>query len=176
MIEINGNDLGLTEIVFCFVVAFVVSKLLWETWQFIRNIIKSHTDKAVSDAFEEQRDDDAIAAMQESLKQIQETINHTNSTIIQVQQKLDTEMDALKINTRHSIIRACEEYINRGYIESYELKALEDLYSSYKDNLNGNSYTKDLMWRVRRLEIQRNIHVPPASTLIEEKRGDENKD
>lgn len=71
----------------------------------------------------------------------------------------ENQLQALKTSTRHVIIRACEEYLDRGEIESYELKSLEDLYSSYKNNLNGNSYARDLIHEVRRELLVVNKHV-----------------
>lgn len=60
----------------------------------------------------------------------------------------------LKVQIRHSIVRIAEESLNEGKIGAYELQSLEELYECYGDEpINGNSYVKNLMIKVRKLPI-----------------------
>ena len=79
----------------------------------------------------------------------------------EIRQKLDKTQEIMqeyfnieKIQFRHSIVRAAEDYISRGWIYSYELESIEDMYSVYKNVLKGNSYVSTLMEKIRDLEIR----------------------
>lgn len=58
-----------------------------------------------------------------------------------------------KIKLRHTLVKDCEEAIERGYISFENLKSLEDLYYAYHEILNGNYYVTDLMKMVRKLPV-----------------------
>ena len=67
---------------------------------------------------------------------------------------IKTLVGILKVQIRHSIVRIAEESLCEGKIGSYELKSLEELYECYgEEPINGNSYVKDLMVKVRNLPI-----------------------
>lgn len=154
MVNINGTELGITEIILCFIVVIVVLKALMEGGKVILGYLNIYTSKKV----EKQEILDTIEDIKKSLEDIKNDNVIIKEQIEDSKSMNENQLQALKTSTRHAIIRACEEYLDRGEIESYELKSLEDLYSSYKNNLNGNSYTRDLMHEVRELLVV-NKHV-----------------
>ena len=154
MVNINGTELGITEIILCFIVVVVVLKALMEGGKVILGYLNIYTSKKV----EKQEILDTIEDIKKSLEDIKNDNVIIKEQIEDSKSMNENQLQALKTSTRHAIIRACEEYLNRGEIESYELKSLEDLYSSYKNNLNGNSYTRDLMHEARELLVV-NKHV-----------------
>lgn len=154
MVNINGIELGITEIILCFIVVVVVLKALMEGGKVILGYLNIYTSKKV----EKQEILDTIEDIKKSLEDIKNDNVIIKEQIEDSKSMNENQLQALKTSTRYAIIRACEEYLNRGEIESYELKSLEDLYSSYKNNLNGNSYVRDLMHEVRELLVV-NKHV-----------------
>lgn len=60
-----------------------------------------------------------------------------------------------QIKLRHSIVRACEEAIENGYITLEALKAIDELYEVYHGILNGNSYAEDLVKIVHTLPVRK---------------------
>ncbi len=60
---------------------------------------------------------------------------------------------AIMVQMRHSIVRIAEESLKEGKIGAYELQSLEELFSTYCGDLNGNSYVHCLMEKVRELPI-----------------------
>ncbi|WP_343209482.1 hypothetical protein [Anaerolentibacter hominis] len=87
-------------------------------------------------------------------------LDQHNSTISEIKKQIgelvDYNADMTKINriqTRHSIVRACMEALNRDCIDKYELQSLEDMFTLYTDVLQGNSYVLTLMKKVRHLRV-----------------------
>lgn len=154
MVNINGTELGITEIILCFIVVIVVLKALMEGGKVILGYLNIYTSKKV----EKQEILDTIEDIKKSLEDIKNDNVIIKGQIEDSKSMNENQLQALKTSTRHAIIRACEEYLDMGEIESYELKSLEDLYSSYKNNLNGNSYARDLIHEVRELLVV-NKHV-----------------
>ena len=150
MLNINGAELGLGEIIVCFIVVITVLKAISGVGSWILDTLNINTKKRMKEIEAEK----TLKDIQKSIESIQEVIKETNDRINDVVSDQKDQMSALRINTRHQIIRSCEQYLDRGYIESYELKALDDLYESYINNLNGNSYAKDMMKNVRSLEVK----------------------
>lgn len=150
MLNINGAELGLGEIIVCFIVVITVLKAISGVESWILDTLNIYTKKRMKEIEAEK----TLKDIQKSIESIQEVIKETNDRINDVVSDQKDQMSALRINTRHQIIRSCEQYLDRGYIESYELKALDDLYESYINNLNGNSYAKDMMKNVRSLEVK----------------------
>lgn len=153
MLELNGAELGLGEIVFCFIVVFVVMKALSEAWKFISGHLNKYSDKKVEEKVEDMLIKDTLRDIQTNIKNIQDDNTKIRRDIEESRRINEARKRAQQISTRYSIVRACEEYLSRGNIESYELKALEEQFDSYKEDLDGNSYVADLMYRVRRLDI-----------------------
>lgn len=83
-------------------------------------------------------------------KQVLETVDNDKEQ----DKAITTLVGILKVQIRHSIVRIAEESLSEGRIGSYELKSLEELYECYgEEPINGNSYVKDLMVKVRKLPI-----------------------
>ena len=150
MLNINGAELGLGEIIICFIVVITVLKAISGVGSWVLDTLNIYTKKRMKEIEAEK----TLKDIQKSIESIQDAIKETNDRINDVVSDQKDQMTALKINTRHQIIRSCEQYLDRGYVESYELKALDDLYESYINNLNGNSYAKDMMKNVRSLEVK----------------------
>ena len=66
---------------------------------------------------------------------------------------VNTLFEINKIQTRYSIVSACNEALENECIEQYQLQAIEDMYTMYTEILKGNSYVTTLVKKVRRLEI-----------------------
>jgi len=73
----------------------------------------------------------------------------------EISKKLDSLTDATKQNMKITITKACEEYLSRGYITSYELQLLEDIYKAY-EKIGGNSFVHTLISKTRKLEVVNN--------------------
>jgi hypothetical protein len=69
---------------------------------------------------------------------------------------MNTLFEITKIQTRQVIVSLCLKEIEKGSIDQYQLKAIEDLYSMYKDTLNGNSYVTTIITKVRKLKVEIN--------------------
>lgn len=79
-------------------------------------------------------------------------IENINKQMEQFSKTLNLLMYVTKENTKHSITRVCEEYLERGSIKMYELQSLEDAVKGY-ESINGNSYVHTLMKKVRVLKV-----------------------
>lgn len=82
----------------------------------------------------------------ESIKEIRQDIKELvdfNAKMVEVN----------KIQTRNSIVRICNEALDKGYIDSIQLQALEDSYDMYSNILKGNSYVLSLVVAVRKLQV-----------------------
>ena len=91
----------------------------------------------------------------------QSTVSKHDTEIKDVKTKIDavaTMMDTLfeinKIQTRHTIVNACTEAIEKGYIDQLKLQSLEEMYSMYTEVLKGNSYVSTLVLKVRKLDVR----------------------
>lgn len=92
--------------------------------------------------------------LEQSLKDNTEQIIQINEKLKETAESISRYFEITKIQFRHSIVRAAEEYIARGFIFSYELESIEDLYQTYHEVLNGNSYVTVMMEKVRTLPIR----------------------
>lgn len=62
--------------------------------------------------------------------------------------------NASKTQLGNSIFKTCADYLDRGdYVTPTELQNLESMFETY-EALDGNSYAKDLMEQVRKLNIR----------------------
>lgn len=75
-------------------------------------------------------------------------------------EKLDTVMRVMLVQTRHSIVRIALEALKDRRIEAYELQSLEEMYQSYREELGGNSYVHNLMDKVRELPVDSTNGAP----------------
>ena len=90
----------------------------------------------------------------QTLKDNAEQIAQINKKLMETTTNIEQYFEITKIQFRHSIVRAAEEYIARGYIYTYELEAIEDMYQTYHEVLKGNSYVTVIMDKVRQLEVR----------------------
>lgn len=86
------------------------------------------------------------------------TVVKNTEDIVQLNEKMDIimemhnqTMEVNKIQTRHSIVTACNEALEKGFIDRYQLQSIEDMFTIYQDVLNGNSYVCTLVSKVRNL-------------------------
>lgn len=98
-------------------------------------------------------------SQEEDLQKIITTMSEQNiqqnKLMDEISLKLDSITYATKQNMKHAITRACEEYIAHGYITSYELQSLEDMYKAY-EQIGGNSFVHTLMSKIRKLKVINN--------------------
>ena len=92
--------------------------------------------------------------LEQSLKDNTEQIVQINEKLKETSENISKYFDITKIQFRHSIVRAAEEYIDKGFIYSYELESIEDMYQTYHEVLKGNSYVTVMMDKVRQLEVR----------------------
>ena len=87
-------------------------------------------------------------------KEIEKQVLETVANDSEQDKAITSLVGILKVQIRHSIVRIAEESLSEGKIGAYELKSLEELYECYgEEPLNGNSYVKNLMIKVRKLPI-----------------------
>ncbi len=96
----------------------------------------------------------------EALEEAYQEANRLEQTIQAVsdrQEQKIIEMNAMCIGVRallhDSVFRACNNYIERGYISSEELENLECLYDGYK-GVKGNGTCETLYNKVQDLDIK----------------------
>lgn len=92
--------------------------------------------------------------LEQSLKDNTEQIIQINEKLKETAESISRYFEITKIQFRHSIVRAAEEYIDKGFIYSYELESIEDMYQTYHEVLKGNSYVTVMMEKVRTLPIK----------------------
>lgn len=92
--------------------------------------------------------------LEQSLKDNTEQIAKINEKLNETAESIAKYFDITKIQFRHSIVRSAEEYIARGYVYTYELESLEDMYQTYHEVLKGNSYVTVMIEKVRQLEVR----------------------
>lgn len=91
--------------------------------------------------------------LEEELKKNTEMTNDTIEKIDKVTSALNKNFEIQKVTIRHMIIKACETYLDRGWVYSYELESTEDMYQLYQD-LGGNSYCSTMMNKIRQLQVK----------------------
>lgn len=83
-----------------------------------------------------------------------EDIKLINEKVDSLMDMKDQLMEINKIQVRNTIVTSCYQMIERGYVETYQLQSLEDMYEMYQGILNGNSYASTMMKKVRGLPIR----------------------
>ena len=91
--------------------------------------------------------------LQEKVEKHDSDIGGLKVNFENVSDKMDTLFEVMKIQTRQTLVNLCLEEIEKGCIDQYQLQAIEDLYSMYKDTLHGNSYVSTLVMKVRKLKV-----------------------
>lgn len=100
--------------------------------------------------------DGAKKNKEESQKKIDKheiDIDGLKTNLNEVSEKMNTLFEIMKIQTRQVLVSLCLDEIEKGCIDQYQLLAIEDLYSMYKDTLRGNSYVSTLVMKVRKLKV-----------------------
>lgn len=86
-------------------------------------------------------------------QQINETLEALVKEVNEIKQ-VNTKVDKLEEAVKHILLyilrEDCIRYINAGYIEVDELRALHEQFCSYKE-IGGNGYVDNLMERVNKL-------------------------
>ena len=80
-------------------------------------------------------------------------LQNINTQLSSIQEALNKQDKVSLKKLRHSIIRAGEEAVSKGYIKIRELRALEELYEEYRNDFKANGYVSTLMKKVRALEV-----------------------
>ncbi|GEM_PF-1647569 len=93
--------------------------------------------------------------LHEILKVYAEQNLQQSTQIKEISMKLDMLTNATRQNMKHTITKACEDYLARNYITSYELQSLEDLYKVYEE-IKGNSFVHTLIYKIRKLKVINN--------------------
>ena len=91
--------------------------------------------------------------MSEKIEKHELSIKDLGDSLKDVNEKMNTLFEITKIQTRQVIVSLCLKEIEKGSIDQYQLRAIEDLYSMYKDTLNGNSYVSTIVTKVRKLKV-----------------------
>ena len=89
-----------------------------------------------------------------TLKQHTDNIRIIQSDIKDLVEFNKKIIEVNKIQTRNSIVRICNEALDKGSIDSMQFQALEDSYDMYVHVLNGNSYVSSLVDAVRKLPVK----------------------
>lgn len=140
--NINGADLSQFDILFSLTVVFIVFSAVYKgILQVLEMLNLFHRKK--------KKGEEEIC----NIKSIMDDLVSMKDVINEIADTNRKTIESLKLSTRHAIVRSCEEYLEKGSIEHYELMALNDLYQSYKDNLNGNSYATDMIDKVKALDV-----------------------
>ena len=79
-------------------------------------------------------------------------LKEMNKVLQSILDKLDEQEKMEFSKLRFSIVRAGEEYLERGSITIRQLRSLEEMYEKYH-NRHGNSYVTTLMHKVRLLPV-----------------------
>ena len=129
------NEYGIDYITRSVVLSVVVVLTAWEAIKKLLDLFNTYYKKR--------------KATEKSAKSIKAL---TESDKVQ-DEELRIIMGAVKVQLRHSIVRIAEESMKAGFIGAYELQSLEELFTTYCDDLHGNSYVHNLMKKVRRLPV-----------------------
>ena len=70
-----------------------------------------------------------------------------------INKKLDKQDQVGLKKIRHSIVRAGESALEKGYITVRELRSLEEMYEEYVNTYHQNGYVRTLMVKVRALRV-----------------------
>lgn len=79
-----------------------------------------------------------------------ETLREIQSALESIQESLEEQKEVNLKQVRYTIVRTCEEALDRGEISINKLRSLEEMYEEYIDIFHGNGYVKTLMTRVRK--------------------------
>lgn len=130
-----------TIITWLLVITGIITAIITATIKLYKVFEKTHKLKKDNDDFRKKvyKHDEQLKDIQHSLHKIQETMNK--------QEKHDLK------KLRYSLVRAGEEYVSKNQITIRQLRSLEEMYSDYRDQYEGNGYVTTLMHKVRDLTV-----------------------
>ena len=131
------------------------------------NLINSHTEE-ISNLYKEIVD--MRSSMEQSTQQMKEMIEsnatHMQTMIDYISEYNKGQTRVLKDQLKHSILRACTDYMFQGTVKSSDLASLIDMYNRYKgDPINGNTYVHD---RVKEVCIGTSIIKDGSEEFLKE--------
>lgn len=141
----------------------------------IKGFWKKAVNKAVEDEVEDKLDqvkDDINSDLETSMLSIESSIEQLSGQIKEIHDDMidikRIQKDTTQSNARYVINEAHKLYIKAGWIDSYTMASLEDIFQTYAET-GGNHFTADHMENLRELPNEKPVKKASATTKTKAK-------
>ena len=131
---------------------FLKEVSVWQLLLFILAVdkvfgwIKTKYKEGYKNTAQKEEHERKISELENSVSEIKNLVSELTTSI-----EISNESNRNQIKT--TIVKEYNYFTRQGWIDNYSLDCIERLYDSYR-KLNGNSYIKDLMVKIRELPNQ----------------------